>query len=135
MRYKPSDNELLEIETLSEELRLHYFLSRVIESEEVWGLGGEAGWLIKDLDDKTIIPLWPYELLATACAQQSPGRPATVAVSLEQFVYSLLPKIEQQNIQLEILPTNSQPGKIIQAQALAAIVEGMMESGEYYMEG
>lgn len=136
MIYKPSESELVEIETLSADQRLHYFLTRVIESEEVWGLGDEAsGWIIKDSDEKTLITVWPYEILAAAFATQSGDGQAPVAVSLEQFVYSLLPVIHQQNIHLEILPTGSLPGKLMPAQALAAILEGMMESGEYYMEG
>lgn len=135
MRYKPSDNELAEIETQTAEYRFHYFLSRAIESEEIWGLGDAAGWLIKEVDGQTIIPVWPYETLADGCAQQGGGNQATIAVSLEQFLYSLLPLMNQQNIQIEILPTAGLPGKLMEAKALAAILEGMMESGEYYMEG
>jgi hypothetical protein len=135
MRYKPSDSELLEIDTFSAEQRLHYFLSRAIESEEVWSLGDDAGWVLNDVGDKTIIPIWPYEVLATACRQTVSCQPTAMAVSLEQFVYSLLPQINHQNIQIEILPTKILPGKIMQARELAGILEGMMESGEYYMEG
>ena len=140
MRYKPSDSEVLEIDTFSAEQRLHYFLSRAVESEEVWGLGDDAGWVLKDVDDKTIIPIWPYEALATACSQVASTQTAfsktsAMAVSLEQFVYSLLPQINHQNIQIEILPTKILPGKIMQARDLSAILEGLMESGEYYMEG
>jgi hypothetical protein len=136
VRYKPSDSELLEIETLSAEQRMHYFLTRTIESEEIWGLGDEhSGWVLKEVDGKTIIPIWPYEMLATACAQQEWDNQTPIAVSLEQFVYAILPKIEQQNIQIEILPTTSQPGMLIDPRSLSSIIEGMMESGEYYMEG
>jgi hypothetical protein len=135
VRYKPSESELVEIESYSEEQRLHYFLSRAIEAEEIWGLGDNTGWLIKEVNDRTIISIWPYETFAAACVPQSGDHQAPVAISLEQFLYAVLPKMDQQNIQIEILPTNGQSGKIMQAQALAAILEGMMESGEYYMEG
>ena len=135
MRYSPSESELIEIESSSAEHRIHYFLTRIIEAEEVWSLGDDSGWAIKEVGDKAIIPIWPYKELATVCAQQAGDNQTAVAVSLEQFVYTVLPKIDQQNIQIEIMPTNNQAGKYIQAQALASIFEGMMESGEYYMEG
>jgi hypothetical protein len=135
MKFKPSNTELLELDSYDANERLHFFLTRTIESEEVWGLSNPSGWVMKDSDDQTILPAWPYEQMAKICAVNEWQNYKPGAVSLEHFVYTLLPVMVEQNIKVEILPTTNQPGNLLDAEELASIFEGMLESGEYYMEG
>ena len=135
MKFKPSATELIEIDSYEATERLHFFLTRAIESEEVWGLSNASGWVMKDSDDQTILPVWPYQQMATICAVNEWQNYVPGAVSLEHFVYTLLPVMIEQGIKVEILPTANQPGNLLAAEELASIFEGMLESGEYYMEG
>ena len=73
--------------------------------------------------------------MAMTCALDERQDYAPGAVSLERFVYKLLPVMMQQDIHIEILPTAGKPGKRLNANELTSIFEGMLESGEYYMEG
>ena len=135
MKYQPSETELQELETCDPKEQLHFFLTRVIESEELWGLGNSSGWIMKETNDQTILPVWPYEIFATNCATNEWQDYAACAVSLEHFVYKLLPIMSGKNIKVEVSPSQSQPGSLLDATELASVFEGMMESGEYYMEG
>lgn len=135
MKYHLSAQDLLEVESYDANARLHYFLSRAIESEEVWGLNNRFGWVMKEADGQSILPVWPYEILATQCAANEWQDYTAGAVSLEHFVYKLLPVMIEQDIKVEILPTQTQSGNLLKAKELAAIFEGMLETGEYYMEG
>ena len=135
MKFKPSSTELSEVDSYEANERLHFFLTRAIESEEVWGLSNASGWVMKDSDDQTILPVWPYEQMAATCAVNEWQNYAPGAVSLEHFVYTLLPVMIEQGIKVEILPTINQPGNLLDAEELASIFDGMLESGEYYMEG
>jgi hypothetical protein len=135
MKYQPSHNELSAIESYSENERLHYFLTRVIESEEVWGLSNPSGWVMREQDEQAILPVWPYRILAAKCTGNKWKDYVPGAVSLEHFVYNLLPTMNSQDIYVEIMPTSNQPGILMNAKQLASLFEGMLESGEYYMEG
>jgi len=135
MRYLASPSELQQVESYGPEERMQYFLSRAIEAEEIWGLSNESGWVMKDQDDYSILPVWPYQQMAKICAVNKWKDYTAGAVSLEHFVYKLLPIMKQQDIRIEILPTAGEAGKIVDAEKLASIFENMMESGEYYMEG
>jgi hypothetical protein len=73
--------------------------------------------------------------MAANCAANEWQDYTAGAVSLEHFVYNLLPVMMEQDIHVEVLPTAGKPGKLLDASNLAAIFEGMLESGEYYMEG
>ena len=135
MRYLVSTKELEEASSYSPQSRAQYFLSRAIESEEVWGLNNPSGWILKEQNDQTILPIWPYQQMATGCAQGEWENYEANAVSLEHFVYKVLPMMVTQDILVEIFPTNSNPGELMSAEKLASIFEGLLESGEYYMEG
>ncbi|MGD8569098.1 MAG: DUF2750 domain-containing protein [Gammaproteobacteria bacterium] len=135
MRYQPSQREKQEVESYNEKDRLHFFLTRVVESEEVWGLSNDHGWILKEQNGHSILPVWPYESFASNCILEEWRGYTPGAVSLEHFIYRLLPLISEQNIQLEILPTASQPGGLVDANKLNELLESMLESGEYYLEG
>lgn len=135
MKYQPSTTELSEVESYGAKERLYFFLTRAIESEEVWGLSNESGWVMKEINGQTVLPVWPYQVLAKNCATNEWQDYAPGAVSLEHFLYKLLPLAVEQDIKIEILPTTALPGHLLDAKELASMVDGMLESGEYYMEG
>ena len=135
MKFKPSSTELSEVESYNANERLHYFLTRAVESEEVWGLSNQSGWVMKEANEHTILPVWPYKQLADDCATNEWQNYIPGAVSLEHFVYNLLALMEKEDIKVEVFPTATQPGLSVEANELAAQFEGMIESGEYYMEG
>lgn len=135
MRYQPSHREKQEVESYDEKDRLHFFLTRVVESEEVWGLNNDHGWILKEHNGQTILPVWPYESFAADCAVDEWQGYTPGAVSLEHFIDRLLPLIREQNIKLEILPTATQPGGLMDADKLSELLESMLEAGEYYLEG
>lgn len=134
MRKNPSITELQAVKSYTTQQRLQFFLTRVVESEEIWGLGNTSGWVIGG-DNESYLPVWPYSALATECATGEWEDYQSNSVSLEHFVYSLLPLMEKQGIQVEILPAVNQPGIQIKSAQLATILEQLMESGEYFMEG
>lgn len=136
MHYAPSEKELAEIPKMSANERLHYFLARAVECEEVWSLGDDHGWAIKQEADQQVIPIWPYRVLATAyacgsdCERQRPD-----AVSLEHFLYRVLALMSDNNIQVEVLPSPGCAGLLLPAETLFEILERKLDTGEYFLEG
>ncbi|MGD8999683.1 MAG: DUF2750 domain-containing protein [Granulosicoccaceae bacterium] len=135
MRYSPLDSELAILDTLSAEERLHYATTRIIESEEVWSLGDDNGWRIRDRDDKQLISIWPYRQLVLEHCSGNPESPLPQSTSLEHFVYAVLDMCQTNDIWLEIFPNPNEPGYIISSSDLYEILNGMLENNEYFIEG
>lgn len=135
MRHQPSNSEQQQLEAFSPSELLHYFLTRVIESEELWGLGDSSNWVMRETGEITSLPVWPYKTFAASCALDDWEDYSPCAVSLEHFVYQLLPVMDKQDIKVEIFPYKTRTGRLMESRELASLLEGMMESGEYYMEG
>lgn len=134
MHHAPTPTELIILAKASNEERLDYFLTRAMESEEVWGLSNESGWVMKEENGTCILPVWSYSALSQSCAQGSWSGHSPDSVSLEHFVYQILATLTEQQIQLEILPSQNQPGFLIKADSLFEIFERKLDAVEYFLE-
>ena len=135
MRFAPYAAEAAAMASLSDGERLEYFVTRAVETEEVWGLGADAGWVLREEAETTALPVWPYRSLAADCAtgdwdDQVPG-----AVSLERFVDGILRMLIEQEIQVEIMPNPDAAGFLVHPHRLLELFDGLAEAGEYTLEG
>jgi len=135
MQFKPTQNELDTFSKMKAAERMQYFLSRTIEAEEVWGINDYAGWVLRDIGDNVVLQVWPYKQLCSdyIISQSESYMPG--AVSIEHFVDNLLQIMMEQDIDIDIFPTKEANGIRIKAAELYEILNNMLESGEYYMEG
>jgi hypothetical protein len=135
MHFAPTQTELAALADISLTERLNYFLTRAMEAEEVWSLGNASGWVMNELNDIETVPIWPYRLLAQSCAQGLWEANSPDAVSLEHFVYRLLPQLSEMGVHVEIMPSADQKGLVFEAQALFEIMERKIDASEYFIEG
>jgi len=135
MRFAPSASEYRAIGTMAGQELMEYFITRVAEVEEVWGLGDETGWVMRELGEQTSLPVWPYQQLAHRCAVDDWQGQSCKSVSLEHFISHILKLLIEQDIQIEIMPGESRQGYIMEPQHLYKMFEGVIESGEYFLEG
>lgn len=135
MRYAPTSSELALLQTLSAAERIEYTLPRLVEAEEVWSIGNDSGWLIREVDGCDVIALWPYRQLAQEYAEQQQPDSVPQSVSLEQFINSVLKQCIRRDIRMEICPASSGAGQVMVAVRLHEMLDGMLESGSYFLEG
>lgn len=134
MQFTPSANELTALHAMPADERLLYFLHRTLEAEEVWGLTNASGWVIREEDDTTYLPVWPYKSLAAACAEGDWQDLDPEAMSVEHFLHKVMPMLVEQDISLDIIPTESQQGVQITAAKLLEMYESLLEAGQYFIE-
>lgn len=134
MRFSPALNEYTAIETMAGAESLEYFITRTFETEEVWGLANEIGWVMRERDHQTVLPVWPFQQLVAASEQESSDHSAN-AVSLERFVYGVLDMLLEAGALVEVMPRLGAPGYLIEPQQLRGLFEGVIEAGEYRLEG
>ena len=135
MQYAPSQTELSALTQATPNELLNYFLTRAMEAEEVWSLGNELGWAMQERDGKSVLPVWPYHVLAEAHVQDEDAANIPDAVSLEHFVYNLLPLMIEQDIHIAIMPNGREKDLVMEAKALFEIVERKLDASEYFIEG
>ena len=86
MRFSPSPTEQAVLESLPLEERFRYAITRICECEEVWSLGDDRGWLIREIDDRQAIAIWPYRRMAEEYQLEEWANNEPVCVSLEHFL-------------------------------------------------
>lgn len=135
MRYKASDSEISNLPGMPAVERLTYFLTRAMEAEEIWSIGNANGWEMQDRDGRTVIPVWPYVELAQMNLSDNDSDASPQATSLDHFFERVLPMMIEQQIDLEVIGMPGTAGRLIPASDLYTMLESMLESGEYYIEG
>ena len=135
MQFKPTQSELDALGEMTLGDRMHYFLTRAVEAEEIWSLGDSAGWILREIDKKSTVQIWPYAELADQYAAFHNYTSSSSAVSLDHFVYNVLNTMISQDIDVEVFPVGSTPGQKFCAKELFDLINGLMESGDYYLEG
>jgi|GEM_PF-721753 len=143
MRFEAYPSEIAALPSLSDGERLDYFLLRAFETEEAWMLKQGALWFSRPLENEVngfaagqrILPVWCYRHYAMDAALEiwTDCRPASV--SLEYFIEEEIPRLIEQDIVLDVMPRDSEPGCLITPHRLSSIFEGIMNAGEYRLEG
>ncbi|WP_083286979.1 MULTISPECIES: DUF2750 domain-containing protein [unclassified Janthinobacterium] len=67
-----------------------YFVRKVADTQEVWGLHHD-GWATAQADAKVAIPFWPEAAYAQACAGGEWGHFQPRAIALGDFLHKWLP--------------------------------------------
>jgi lantibiotic modifying enzyme len=97
---------------LSSQERYKYFIKKIVDAEEVWGLY-DNGWALAGANDdlnQITFPLWPSEEFAKNCAINGWNNYKPEAIKLDNLLSELLPKLKQDNILPAIFPYISMNG-------------------------
>ncbi len=96
--------------------RYRFFIRQIIEHKHVWGLFKE-GWAIGATSQgNQVLPVWAAKHYAVACQNQSWGDYQALSLSLEKFIFELLPYATQQNVKLSIMMTPDGQSVFLDAQ-------------------
>lgn len=135
MRYSPYAEEVTAIATMKEYQLLEYFLTRVFETEEVWGLSDGCDWIIVEKNNQVVMPVWPYQQFAQQAVTGKFADFTTEAESLEEFIDQTIAMLIDEDAMLEIMPGRNGPSCLITPHRLYDILTGMIDAGEYRMDG
>ncbi|QPK65134.1 DUF2750 domain-containing protein [Methylomonas sp. LL1] len=134
MRYEPYEDEYVAVPTMTDEELLEYFLYRILETDEVWGLKDGPQWITREINGRESLPVWPFKRFADEAAVAEWQNLKPSADSIEYFIYQTLNKKAMQGVTIEIMPRQSEAGCLISPQRLLTILEGTMHSAEYVLE-
>jgi Protein of unknown function (DUF2750). len=131
MRYEPHPDEIAAIPNMSDEELLEYFLYRIFETDEVWGLKSGSQWLTRQWHDLETLLVWPYKRYADDAANHDWTNAKPIAESIETFTYRILNNAHKTGQVIEIMPrAGTAVGCLIKPQQLFAMLDNMMEARE-----
>jgi len=85
--------------------RYEYFIKKVVDWGEAWGLYDEGWALAGDDDEAQVFPIWPAREYANLCAKNMWESFTPRKITLDDFLKELIPTIENDGISLGIFPT------------------------------
>lgn len=85
-------NEIKGVLNSSEDKRYEYFIKKVVDYEEIWGLYSEQ-WLTIKEGNMTIIPLWPKEEFIQENIKKSRHQYKSKSIDIYDFIDLWIPKI------------------------------------------
>lgn len=104
---------------LSNKQRYNYFVTKVFEWKSAWGLVDQEGWVVIEMGEDVIFPLWPAEPFAEKCQINDWQQTQVKEIKFDELVNAVLPDLAEDNIKVAtfIVPGSDQCG-VLPAQEL-----------------
>ncbi|MGX2959776.1 DUF2750 domain-containing protein [Peribacillus sp. JNUCC 23] len=87
-------------------VRYEYFIKKVVDFEEVWGLYNDGWATAQDEEGNTLIPFFPKEEFANNCAKNEWSGYTAEAIDLDVFMDKWLTGMNSDGIKPSIFPTD-----------------------------
>ncbi|GBC59404.1 hypothetical protein DENIS_0343 [Desulfonema ishimotonii] len=110
--------------------RFLYFVRKVADFEEVWGLFADGWAMTADNEGRKAIPFWPEKDFSNLCAEGAWKNYNSKQIKLDKFMSKWLPGMEKDGVLVAIFPTPKNKGVIIQPKELSASLEEEIEQYE-----
>lgn len=122
------DNKELEaVIKLSAQKRYEYFIKKIVDFEELWGLYDD-GWAMTSDDNKNMmIPFWPKKEYADFCAIGEWRGYTSESIDLYEFINKWLPDMKVDNIKPSIF-FNNENSAVIEVEKLIGDIEEELEN-------
>lgn len=103
----------------SDDERMAFFVTQVKQSEMVWSLSNEEGFVMVETDEGDCVMVWPDAEFAAQWAVDDWDDCEPVSVPFTEFKSNWLPSLEADNIDVAVFPNIEDEGKLIKAKALS----------------
>lgn len=127
---EPGEKEL--VLALSARERYGYFIQLAVDTEEVWGLKNEEGWMLAgdgSEEDRDAFPVWPHPDFATACAFGDWQGAVAEPIGLDELVEDLLPILEEDGLSVAVFPTPDGDSAVVAPVVFRGDLEAELELG------
>lgn len=121
------NNKINNVINLTASERYNYFIRKISDFEEVWGLKDEEGWALMGNNEQVLFPVWCETEFAELCKWNN-YQPTPIP--LDDFIEKLLPMLEKDNIMLAVFPIPKEKGIICKIQDVRSDIEKECEQYE-----
>lgn len=107
--------------------RYEYFIKKVVDFEEVWGLYNDGWATTTDENKRILIPFWPRQEFAEACAIDEWQSYVATAIDLEEFINEWLPGMKDDGI-LPSIFWNNDDSAVVEVNNITSDLERELEN-------
>lgn len=114
MPWKINDKEFEAVSALPFQARYEYFIKHVADSEVVWSLGADDGWvLMGDKEGHEVVPVWPHDRYAAACVSADWAGNKPRPIPLSDWMDVWLPGLAQDHRLVVVFRTPTSNGAVV----------------------
>ncbi|SHN59347.1 Protein of unknown function [Paenibacillus sp. ov031] len=107
-------------------IRYEYFIKKVTDSEEIWGLYDDGWAMSSDDKERLLISFWPRKEFAEYCAYEEWLNYKAHCISLDEFISDWLPNMVEDQHKLSIF-WNRDNSAVLEIQVLLNDLEKELE--------
>ncbi len=123
-------NKIENILKMSEKERYDYFIRKVADFEQIWGLNDEGWALLGDNDGNRILPLWPEKEFAELCAVDQWKDHKAEVIELDNFIEKWVPGMTNDKTLINVFLTPNTKGTVISPDDLNSDLQEELEQYE-----
>ena len=110
--------------------RYDYFIRKIADFEEVWGLFNDGWAMIEDSTGKRGIPFWPEEDFAKLCSKNEWCAYSPKKIELDAFIDKWIPGMKNDGLSLAIFQTPENKGIFVESDLILSDLENELEQYE-----
>jgi hypothetical protein len=130
MAVQVSDREFQAVTSLPGAERYEHLIKRVADTQEIWSLRTEAGWVLAAEDGRECVPVWPHPRYAAACAVEDWLGSEPAVITLDDWLDEWLPTMESDGRGISGFPTPDGRTVLIEPAMMRADLEAELEQYE-----
>lgn len=112
---------------MTEDERYDYFIRKVADFEQVWGLNDNGWALLGDDDGNQILPLWPEREFAELCAVDQWKNYKPESIELDNFLEKWIPGMINAKTLINIFLTPDAKGSVVSPPTLESDLQDELE--------
>lgn len=120
MPWCPKDPEITAMLSADGKRRYEYFIHRVADTQQVWGLHADGWASLGDDEGKKLFPLWPHEKYAERFKKEGFADYEPRSIDIDLFIDEWLPKMKETGVMLAVFPVASGKAVVVSCDDLQA---------------
>lgn len=112
---------------MTEDERYDYFIRKIADFEQVWGLNDNGWVLLGDDDGNQILPLWPEREFAELCAVDQWKNCKPESIELNNFLEKWIPGMINDKTLINIFLTPDAKGSVVSPPTLESDLQDELE--------
>ena len=105
MTWKMRPQEFANVAKLLPKARYEYFIKKVADHEELWGLWDEGWALLADEEEAELVPVWPHPDFAKAYANGEWQNFHPRLIELDDWLEEWIPEMLKDHRKVAVFPT------------------------------
>ncbi|MBK6755680.1 MAG: DUF2750 domain-containing protein [Flavobacteriales bacterium] len=113
MPWNPSQKEIAAVSLLNGEQRYHYFVKKVADAGEVWGLWDNGWAMAGDYTGKRLLAVWPHSAFAIACGKGTWSKHVPKAITIDAWLDTWIPGMKRDGTSLAVFLVSGEQGTVV----------------------